>query len=165
LVLGAFFLFKQEKFDKYVYYILGTAIIVFLATGGFNPIWSQLKGYVFKDAILVGEEGLNLHFYSVMQTVREAGQIPFETFANRISGHTITFIVSVLGYIYLAYRHRIMLFALPLVGLGFLASVGGLRFTIYAVPILAFGIAFLITELSSKMPTTKMCVFDYGVIF
>jgi len=156
LVLGVYFIFKQEKFDKYIYYILGASIIAFLMTGGLNPIISKLKAYVFKDAILVGKQGLNLHFFSVMQTVREAGQIPFETFANRISGHSITFIISIIGYLYLVYRYKIMLFALPMIGLGFLASVGGLRFTIYAVPILAFGIAFLITELSSKMPTTKM---------
>jgi len=156
LVLGAYALFRQEKFDKYVYYVLGASIIAFLVTGGFNPIWLQLKGYVFKDVTIVGTEGLQLHFYSVVQTVREAGQIPFETFANRISGHTVIFVISTIGYLYLMYRHKIMLFSLPLVGLGFLASVGGLRFTIYAVPILAFGIAFLITELSLKLPTTKM---------
>jgi len=156
LVLIVFAFFKKEKFDKYIYYVLATAIMAFLVTGGLNPIYIQLKNYVFKDAILIGKDGLNLHFYSVMQTVREAGQIPFETFANRISGHTITFVVSMLGYIYLLYRHKIMLFSLPLVGLGFLASVGGLRFTIYAVPILAFGVAFLITEISSKMPTSRM---------
>lgn len=156
LVLGAFIVFKQKKFDKYVYYILAASIIAFLATGGLNPIWGKLKAYVFKDAIMAAKDGLNLHFYSVMQTVREAGQIPFETFANRISGHTVTFVISIIGYIYLVYRHKIMLFAIPLVGLGFLASVGGLRFTIYAVPVLAFGVAFLITEISSKLPTTKM---------
>jgi len=156
IVLAVFYSFKQEKFDKYIYYILGLAVIGFFVSGGFSPIWSQLKGYVFTDTVSVGEKGLNLHFFTVMQTIREAGHISFETFANRISGHTITFIVSVVGYIYLVYRHKIMIFALPMVGLGFLASVGGLRFTIYAVPVLAFGVAFLITELSSKMPTEKL---------
>jgi dolichyl-diphosphooligosaccharide--protein glycosyltransferase/undecaprenyl-diphosphooligosaccharide--protein glycosyltransferase len=43
-----------------------------------------------------------------------------------------------------------------MVGLGFLAAVGGLRFTIYAVPILAFGVAFLITEISRKMPNNAL---------
>jgi len=57
-----------------------------------------------------------------------------------------------------------------MVGLGFLASVGGLRFTIYAVPILALGIAFLITELSSKMPTKKlqylsMFAFTFAILY
>ena len=156
IVLAIFYAFKQEKFNKYIYYILGLAIIGFFVSGGFSPILLRLKLYVFTDAVAINKEGLNLHFFTVMQTVREAGHIPFETFANRISGHTITFIISVFGYLYLMYKHKIMILTLPLVGLGFLASVGGLRFTIYAVPILAFGIAFLITELSSKMPTEKL---------
>lgn len=155
LVLVAFYAFKQEKVQKYIYHILAISIVLFLATGGFNPIWGKLKAYVFTDVISAAKDGLNLHFYSVMQTIREAGHIPFETFANRISGHTITFILSVIGYIYLSYRHKIMLFALPMVGLGFLASVGGLRFTIYAVPILAFGVAFLITELTRYITDKK----------
>ncbi|MEA2091112.1 MAG: STT3 domain-containing protein, partial [Campylobacterota bacterium] len=155
-VLGLFFIFRQEKFQKYIYHILAISVIAFFITGGLNPIWYKLKGYVFKDAVSASVDGLNLHFYSVMQTVREAGQIPFETFANRISGHTVTLLLSVVGYIYLAYRHRIMLFGLPMIGLGFIALVGGLRFTIYAVPVLAFGVAFLITELSLKMPTKKL---------
>lgn len=156
LVIAVFYIFRQEKFQKYSYHILAASIILFFASGGFNPIWSQLKGYVFKDAVTVGEEGLKLHFYSVMQTVREAGHIPFNVFADRISGHVVTFIASVAGFIYLSYRHKIMLLALPLIGLGFLASVGGLRFTIYAVPVLAFGVAFLITEIARFMPTKRL---------
>jgi len=158
LVLLSYVIFTKEQFDKYVYYLLGASVVAFFASGGFDPIWIQLKNYVFKDSLLTSQEGLGLHFFTVMQTIREAGQIPFETFANRISGHTITFILSVAGYAYLAYRHKIMLLGLPMIGLGFLASVGGLRFTIYAVPILAFGIAFLITEISQRLPTAKMRV-------
>jgi dolichyl-diphosphooligosaccharide--protein glycosyltransferase/undecaprenyl-diphosphooligosaccharide--protein glycosyltransferase len=91
-----------------------------------------------------------------MQTIKEAGNIPFETFASRISGHIITFVLSVAGFVYLAYKHKVMLFGIPLIGLGFIASVGGLRFTIYAVPILAFGVAFLITEIARFMPTNRL---------
>jgi len=156
LVALAYLVFKQENLDKYIYYLFGLAFIAFFVTGGFNPIWLRLKLYIFTDVVTMGEQGLQLHFYSVMQTVREAGQIPFETFANRISGHPVTFIVSIIGYIYLSYRHKIMLFALPMLGLGFLASVGGLRFTIYAVPILALGVAFLITEIARQMPTKRL---------
>ncbi len=152
LVLGVFFLFKQERFQKYIYHILAVAVALFLVSGGFDPIWAKLKVYVFKDIVSASQNGLNLHFYNVVQTVREAGQIPFDVFADRISGNVVTFILSVAGFVYLVWRHKIMLFALPLLGLGFLASVGGLRFTIYAVPVLAFGIAFLITEFTSLMP-------------
>ena len=156
LVVVAYLLLRNERFDKYLFYILGASVAAFLVSGGLDPIWERLRLYVFKDELVSSQTGLNLHFFTVMQTIREAGQIPFETFADRISGHTITFILSLAGYAYLAFRHKIMLFALPMIGLGFLASVGGLRFTIYAVPILAFGVAFLITELASKMPTAKL---------
>ena len=156
LVAGTFYIFRQEKFDKYIYYLFGTSVAVFLLSGGLEPIWFRLQLYVFSDAISSTGEGLGLHFFTVMQTVREAGHIPFETFANRISGHVITFILSLVGYVYLSYRHKIMILALPMVGLGFLASTSGLRFTIYAVPILALGVAFLITEVSKNLPTSKM---------
>lgn len=156
LVMLAFFLFKQPKMERYIYVVLGISIILFFASGGFNPIWGQLKGYVFKDAITAADAGLQLHFYSVMQTIREAGHIPFETFANRISGHVVTFLASLVGFALLAYRYPVMLFSLPLVGLGFLAYVGGLRFTIYAVPVLAFGAAFLILQSVRYMPTPRL---------
>ena len=144
VVVAVYFLYRSKKIDTYIYYLLGFAFLLFMFTGGFSPIWGQLKGYVFKDAIKVMGENLQLHFFSVMQTVREAGKIPFETFANRISGHTVTFVLSVIGYVLLVFRHRVMLLGLPMIGLGFLAYVGGLRFTIYAVPVLAFGISYLI---------------------
>jgi dolichyl-diphosphooligosaccharide--protein glycosyltransferase/undecaprenyl-diphosphooligosaccharide--protein glycosyltransferase len=164
LIFGAFYIFKQKNLQKYVYHIFVVSIVIFFATGGVNPVWAQLKGYIFKDAVSATKTGLNLHFFSVVQTIREAGQIPFETFANRISGHIITFILSVLGFLYLSYRHKIILFALPMVGLGFLALSGGLRFTVYAVPILALGIAFLITEISSKMPNKTLKYFIMSVL-
>ena len=165
LVLGMFYIFKQEKYDKFIYYILGLSIFVFFATGGFNPILGQLKGYIFTNIVVASEDGLNLHFFSVIQTVREAGHIPFKRFAERISGHEITFGLSIIGYLYLSYKHRIMLFGLPMIGLGFLASVGGLRFTIYAVPILAFGMAFFITELTRMITDKKGIKYFAYLIF
>ncbi len=150
-VIFVYILYKSKKADAYMYYVLGLAFVLFLFTGGFAPIWGQLKGYVFKDSIKVTEDTLPLHFFSVMQTVREAGKIPFETFANRISGHTITFVLSIIGYILMVLRYRVMLLGLPMLGLGFLAYVGGLRFTIYAVPISAFGISYLLFFLSDYL--------------
>ena len=156
LVFAVFFILKEEKFNRYVYYILILSIVLFLISGGLNPIFAKLKTYLFTDLTESSDEGLKLHFYNVVQTVREAGNIPFETFANRISGHVVTFVLSVVGFIYLAYKHKIMLFGIPMIGLGFLAYTGGLRFTIYAVPVLAFGVAFLITEAARYMPNKKL---------
>jgi dolichyl-diphosphooligosaccharide--protein glycosyltransferase/undecaprenyl-diphosphooligosaccharide--protein glycosyltransferase len=164
---------QREIVLKYLYYLFSLSLVLFLASGGFSPIWEQLKGYVFRDAIMITKDGLQLHFYSVAQTIKEAGQIPFEIFANRISGHTITFILSIIGYIWLSFKHRSLFFGLPLIGLGFLALSGGLRFTIYAVPVLALGIAFLIYEISkflstqfinSKVASVMRYIFIFGFI-
>jgi len=128
-VIGIYVVFKKLKVQKYVWYVLAIGILLFFITGGLSPILGQLKGYVFKDAIEISSENLSLHFFSVMQTVREAGQIPFNVFAERISGHTITFIASIVGCALLMWQYRVMLLGLPLLGLGFLALWGGLRFT------------------------------------
>ncbi len=88
-----------------------------------------------------------------MKTVRDAGQIPFTTFAERISGHTITFLCSLVGYALMAWRYPVMLLGLPLLGLGFLALFAGLRFTIYAVPLCALGMAYFLFTCSSAIQT------------
>jgi len=43
-----------------------------------------------------------------------------------------------------------MLLSLPLVGLGFIALNAGLRFTVYAVPILALSIGYLIIYIADR---------------
>ena len=74
---------------------------------------------------------------------------------------SIIFIVSIIGYIWLSYKHRIMFLGLPMIGLGFLALSGGLRFTIYAVPVLALGIAFFVYELSNMIKNNML---KYGIM-
>ncbi len=151
LVIVLYLLFTREKAGKYLYLFFGVSVAAFFITGGFDPIWNKLQGYVFQNTTVTSQEDLRLHFFTVMQTIREAGNISFELFANRISGHQITFVLSLAGYVWLCYKHRIMLLALPMVGLGFLALNSGLRFTIYAVPIMALGIGFLIMQTTSYM--------------
>lgn len=154
LVLGLFFLFhfKKELFNpKIIFYILiATALLVF-ATGGFTPILAQIKAYIFREAYASDiYETMKFTYFAVNQTVREAGQIPFDIFADRISGHTLTFIFSVIGYILLSLRYKVMWLALPMVGLGFLALKGGLRFTVYAVPPMALGVSYFIFFIANK---------------
>jgi len=148
LALFGFLHFQNKLFNKYLIYIFGASIILFFASGGFDPIWALLKVYVFKDSVIVTNDSISLHFYKVMQTIRESGQISFVTFGERISGNVLVFLLSLIGFGWLTVRFPIMLLGLPLVGLGFLALFGGLRFTIYAVPVMALGIGFLISEIS-----------------
>ena len=159
------FHFKHIEDFKIVLSLLGATILAVLMTGGVSPIVNQLEAYIFRAAVSASSETIGLHFYNVAQTVREAGQIPFETFANRISGHTITFLLSTVGYIMLALRYRVMWLALPMIALGFLALKGGLRFTVYAVPINALGIGYLIVFLSQKVTNSaKYVVLVFGTV-
>ena len=158
LVVSLFIVLKLKKeiFVKYIYYLFGFALVLFLSTGGLDPILGKLKAYVFKEHISTIKGGIELHFFTVMQTVREAGLISFDTFANRISGNLIIFLSSIIGYIWFVLREKVLLLALPMVGLGFLALSGGLRFTIYAIPPLALGVAFLIVEIANFIQNTKL---------
>ncbi len=154
VVVTFFITYKKELLKNYLSYLFGISILLFFLTGGFDPIWGKLKAYVFRDTIAATKDSIELHFFTVMQTIREAGSIPFTTFANRISGHIATFILSLIGYIWLLWRYPVMLLTLPLLGLGFLAYSSGLRFTIYAIIPLAFGIAFLIFEIAKFFQIT-----------
>lgn len=147
IALFTFFHFKRELSQKLFWPIFILILGAYAATGGIDPIVTLLNLYVFHGAT-ENTIGSSLGFYNVMSTVREAGHIPFTLFAERISGHVITFVLACIGYIMAIIAYRPLLVTLPLVALGFLAMSSGLRFTIYAVPGMAIGIAYLIVYLS-----------------
>jgi len=119
--------------------IIGVLFLLFMYFGNvFGLIWSKISFYTSTGTITEG-----LHFYSVTQTIREAGKIPFETFANRISGSEIGVALSFIGYVVLVFKYRAFLLTLPLIGIGVFALWGGLRFTVYAVPVAAMSAIFL----------------------
>ena len=86
-----------------------------------------------------------LKFLNVNKTVREAGSIPWYIVFDRIIGSSIGLVIAVVGYVLLVKRYKEFIIALPLWGIGFFAFIGGLRFTVYAVPIAAIsGVYFFI---------------------
>lgn len=139
----AFFHFKKELSNKAFFAIFSSILGIYFFTGGIDPILGKLGSYISRSAT-ENVITTSLHYYNVMSTVREAGNIPFTVFAERISGHTITFILACLGYVMAIIAYRPLLVTLPLVGLGFIAMFAGLRFTIYAVPMMAIGFAYLL---------------------
>jgi len=133
------FLLKTKLDTKYLMYIALASFVAFLFFGNiFNLILGKLFSYLDR-----GVEAEGLHFYQVVQTVREAGAIPFSTMANRISGSQIGVLISLLGYIVLVLRHKPFVIALPLIGVGVLSLWAGLRFTVYAVPVAAISAVYL----------------------
>ncbi|GHV04778.1 undecaprenyl-diphosphooligosaccharide--protein glycotransferase [Campylobacterota bacterium] len=155
LALFWFFGYRKESNDKRIAiaFAVIAALLALCFSNIFTHFWHQFSGYVMRAASVATESnGTTLNFFSVTQTVREAGGIDFETLANRISGHTVAFIFAIIGTIAMMIRHKALLLALPLVLMGVMAygvpflgiSGGGLRFTIYAVPVFALGLAYFI---------------------
>ena len=152
-----FILFKKE-FDQKVLIVLAiTFLILFLFIGNvFSLILVKIMDYAVRGTATEG-----LHFFSVNQTVREAGKIPFSTMANRISGSTIGVIVAFIGYTLILIKNRSFIVTLPLIGIGIFSLWGGLRFTVYAVPVAAMGAVFLFYVIANNI-TNKFA--RYGVI-
>ena len=143
IVIYALCLFKKEVINlKIALGILAVIFVVFVVRGGLNPIIFQLKFYVFRDAPEVG--GMSFHFFNVNQTIQESSVVDFTLFCERISANVITFLISLAGVALFCYRHRSFAVSLGMLALGFLAFKSGLRFTIYAVPIMALGFGYLV---------------------
>ncbi|MDD4856215.1 MAG: STT3 domain-containing protein, partial [Sulfuricurvum sp.] len=150
IVLFAFFHAQKELSKKVFWPLFVTIVGIYFVTGGIDPIWVLLKVYIFHGSS-ENTVTASLHYYNVIATVREAGHIPFSVFAERISGHTITFILALIGYIMALIAYRPLIVTLPLVGLGFIALFSGLRFTIYAVPMMAIGLAYILVFLTQQI--------------
>ncbi len=120
-------------------------ILAFISTIGFlyfGNVFSLIIGKV-TYYLSRGEDEVGLHFFQVNQTVREAGKIPFSLMAKRIIGSPVGVILSLIGYILLVIRYRPFILALPLIGIGIFSLWGGLRFTVFAVPVAAMSAVYL----------------------
>ncbi len=150
-IVAVIVLFRVSLKEKYLMYIALASFVGFLFFGNvFTVILSKVIVYADRDGV---DEGL--HFYQVVRTVREAGAIPMSTIADRISGSSIGFFLSLIGYVLLVIRHKPFIIALPLIGIGLFAYVGGLRFTVYAVPVAAVSVVYLFWLIGSYLKEKK----------
>ncbi|MDD2451412.1 MAG: STT3 domain-containing protein [Sulfurovum sp.] len=139
LVVAAFIVLSKTPIPQK--YLIGASAAAFIALLFFGNVFGIILGKMM-SYMATGTKAEGLHFFGVHQTVREAGKIPFDVFADRISGSVPGLIVAMVGYLLLVVRHRAFLLALPLMGIGIFALWGGLRFTVYAVPVAAMGAVY-----------------------
>ena len=152
VIVVLYFVLNRTSIDQKKL-IISSAILFFLFMylgNVFGLIFGKVMSY-----ISTGTSAEGLHFYGVHQTIREAGQIPFETFANRISGSQLGVVISFVGYIVLVMKHRAFILALPLIGIGAFALWGGLRFTVYAVPVAAMSAIYLFHVITQMISDKK----------
>ena len=139
---GGMYGLKENIQKLNVNYLIWVVLGVYAVLIGVPWVKHILNNAYFNRAT---EEDIdNIHYFSVVNTVREAEHINYNVLVHRISGSWIGFIIGVIGYILLAIRYPIILISLPMVVLGLFAVRGGLRFTIFAVPFIALGDAYLV---------------------
>ncbi len=105
-----------------------------------------------------------LKYLQVSQTIREAGLISYDTVMQRLSGSAAGTIIAIVGYGLLIKKHREFLLALPLIGLGVFSLWGGLRFTMFPIPIIAFSAVYLIHLLASNLHNKKLYYGSMGLL-
>jgi dolichyl-diphosphooligosaccharide--protein glycosyltransferase/undecaprenyl-diphosphooligosaccharide--protein glycosyltransferase len=95
-------------------------IPIFLYTGNVHGlVLGKIANYFERGTV---DQGLK--FLQVSQTIREAGIIPFDVMANRISGSVWGVLIALAGYVVLVIRHKEFILALPLIGIGLFSLVG-----------------------------------------
>ena len=161
LVLVAYGILQKVSIDqKRLIIVSGVLFVLFLLLGNvFGLIWHKIFSYTVR-----GTEGQGLHFYAVNQTVREAGKTLFfspvngayqTNIADRMMGSNLGLLVALIGYLALVWRNRAFLLALPLIGIGIFAHWGGLRFTVYAVPVAAMSAVYLFVLFAEQLRDKK----------
>jgi len=168
VLYGIVFLSKEKVKNLNIKYFIWIILGIYVVLIGLPWINMILHTGYFNRAKEI--EISDIHYFSVVNTVREAGHIDYNVLVHRISGSWIGLIVGVIGYILLAIRYPVILVSLPMVVLGFFAVRGGLRFTIFAVPFMALGdayIVYLIGKLAGKLFINDKVanIFKYTVSF
>ncbi len=159
----AYLLFTKKSFNiKALIYISAIVFLYFLISS--NALASIISRVISYTSTGTTKDG-SIHFYGVLQTVSEASGIPFfpdprNPYANNVSyriiGSVAGFFMFIIGYVILCIRKKEFILALPLVGIGLFAHWGGLRFTIYAVPIAALSAIYLLGLISEYIQSKKL---------
>ncbi|MCR6572412.1 undecaprenyl-diphosphooligosaccharide--protein glycotransferase [Campylobacter insulaenigrae] len=145
VLLFAIFALKEEKINFYIIWsLIFASILILFLSGGLDPVLYQLKFYIFKSNDVQNLKEAAFLYFNVNETIMEVNTIDLEVFMQRISSSVAVFILSFIGLFFLCKDHKSMFLALPILALGFVALVAGLRFTIYAVPVMALGFGYFL---------------------
>jgi len=109
VLLNLFFVKTEKKLTPPTVTLIALlSMSLYAVFGGYAWVARVLKSeYFARPELNDVASGYTLNYVEVLNTVREAGQIPFEVFAHRLSGGSFYFIVAVIGYMMLLYRHKL----------------------------------------------------------
>ncbi|MEA2111816.1 MAG: STT3 domain-containing protein [Campylobacterota bacterium] len=139
--------------------LIGSVLIIIAAlfSVDVSKIVNRAGQYVNSDTVvtLKGTEQ-TYHFNNTLGTVSEAIDASLFEISPMFVGTEFYVTLALLGYVLLIISRPIFLMALPMVALGIAASELGMRFTMFATPILAFGFVFLFNLIQNHFPNKKL---------
>ncbi len=126
--------------------------MVWLAAGGAAHIGSLIDAYLGKTPTIDIAAGKSiLHFASASGTIVESTGVSTTLYLKTFAGHVILGWLSLVGLAALIWRVRETVVLLPLVILGVLGFVSGIRFAIYLAPLALFGFVWGAFHLVRRM--------------
>ena len=160
-IIAFYYFFKYKQLELKYLQIIGAVLFIgfFISGNIFEIILHKIFAYSTTTQRID-----NLKFLNVNKTVREAGHIPWFILLDRIIGSSIGFLISIVGYILLVKKYKEFIIALPLWGIGLFAFVGGLRFTVYAVPIAAISGVYFFFYFAEKYKNNKKLFYGIPII-
>jgi len=136
----------NKKIEKRIW---ATVSILFLIYVIWNqPIFNSIKGYIG----IYGQEGRGVwspkgsswSYYKVTSTIVEARTINLQELTKFTADTFFLFIIGLLGACFALIRFPFLVIGGSLLGIGFFSLFGGVRFSMYLIPILAIGTAYVI---------------------
>ncbi len=132
-------------------------IIIALATVDSSKVIKRATDYL-GSATMVKLQGSDqtYHFTNTLATVSEAIDSSIFQISPIFVGTELYVALASLGFLFLVIARPIFLMALPMLVLGYAASTLGMRFTMFATPILAFSFVYLLYIIKHYLPNKKI---------
>lgn len=145
LFIGFYFVRLNYRYflGLFILAVIGVLYKIDLGTFAFH-----IDRYLFKSESF---QSSYFKFLAPMQLVGEAQAITFNNLVSYISGNIVIFSLSLMGYVIFIIRHKEFLLTLPLLGIGILSMQAGIRFHIYAVPVLVMSFFYLVYFVTTQL--------------
>lgn len=125
---------------KSAWLLCGAAAALALGFADYEKIAARAEDYLHKsDTVRLEASSGDYHFVDTLQSVSEAQDAQLFSIHDAYVGMAPYTIAATLGFVLLMMGRFSLALALPLLALGYLASLGGLRFVMFATPAFALG--------------------------
>ncbi len=145
--VSAIFVFTNAKSEggvKYYAIVMAAGVVASMFVLDPSAYYERAMDYLQKPSeITLGTKNAQYHFTDVLSTVIEAKGRSIFDINPRFVGMGTYIIFASIGFAMLCIAYPLFLLALPLIILGYLSNIAGIRFSMFATPAFALGLAYL----------------------